>query len=49
MEKLWDRLKVYNLGAMSHVKVSFEMPEYTTEVDGVGTLRILESISILVC
>ena len=39
-----DRLEVYNLGAMSHVKVSFEMPEYTTEVDGVGTLRILESI-----
>ena len=42
--EIMDRLEVYNLGAMSHVKVSFEMPEYTTEVDGVGTLRILESI-----
>jgi GDPmannose 4,6-dehydratase len=41
---LLDRLEVYNLGAMSHVKVSFEMPEYTSDVDGVGTLRILEAI-----
>lgn len=37
-------LEVYNLGAMSHVKVSFEMPEYTADVDGVGVLRLLESI-----
>jgi len=39
-----DRLEVYNLGAMSHVKVSFEMPEYTSDVDGVGTLRLLEAV-----
>jgi GDPmannose 4,6-dehydratase len=38
------RLEIYNLGAMSHVKVSFEMPEYTGEVDALGTLRILEAI-----
>ena len=38
------RLEVYNLGAMSHVKVSFEMPEYTGEVDGLGTLKLLEAI-----
>ena len=38
------RLEIYNLGAMSHVKVSFEMPEYTGNVDGLGTLRILEAI-----
>jgi len=37
-------LEVYNLGAMSHVKVSFDVPEYTANIDGVGTLRILESI-----
>ena len=37
-------LEVYNLGAMSHVKVSFEMPYYTGEVDGLGTLNLLESI-----
>merc|ERR1712167_426731 len=36
--------EVYNLAAQSHVKVSFEMPEYTAEVDGVGTLRLLEAI-----
>jgi len=41
---LLDRMEVYNLGAMSHVKVSFEMPEYTADVDGVGTLRLLEAI-----
>lgn len=43
-EKDLDRLEVYNLGAMSHVKVSFEMPEYTGEVDGLGTLKLLEAI-----
>lgn len=37
-------LEIYNLGAMSHVKVSFEMPEYTAEVDGVGVIRLLECI-----
>ena len=37
-------LEIYNLGAMSHVKVSFEMPEYTANVDGVGVLRLLEAI-----
>jgi GDPmannose 4,6-dehydratase len=36
--------EVYNLGAQSHVKVSFEMPEYTADVDGVGTMRMLEAI-----
>ncbi len=36
--------EVYNLGAQSHVKVSFEVPEYTAEVDGVGTLRFLDAI-----
>mmetsp|Transcript_41711 Transcript_41711/g.130662 ORF Transcript_41711/g.130662 Transcript_41711/m.130662 type:complete len:353 (-) Transcript_41711:490-1548(-) len=36
--------ELYNLGAMSHVKVSFEMSEYTAEVDGVGTLRLLNAI-----
>ena len=41
---LLDRLEVYNLGAMSHVKISFEMPEYTSDVDAMGTLRLLESI-----
>jgi len=39
--------EVYNLAAMSHVAVSFEMPEYTADVDGIGTLRILEAIRIL--
>ena len=33
--------EIYNLGAMSHVQVSFETPEYTADVDGIGTLRIL--------
>lgn len=36
--------EVYNLGAMSHVKVSFEMPDYTTSTNAVGTLRLLEAI-----
>ena len=39
--------EVYNLGAQSHVAVSFETPEYTVDVDGVGTLRLLEGIRIL--
>lgn len=39
--------EIYNLGAMSHVRVSFDMPEYTANVDGLGTLRILEAIRIL--
>jgi len=39
--------EIYNLGAQSHVKVSFEMPEYTADVDGVGTLRILEAVRLL--
>ncbi len=39
--------EIYNLGAMSHVKVSFDMPEYTADADGVGVLRILEAIRML--
>ncbi len=39
--------EIYNLGAMSHVKVSFETPEYTADVDGIGTLRILEAVRLL--
>lgn len=39
-----ERLEVYNLGAMSHVKVSFEMPEYCGNVDAIGVLRLLEAI-----
>jgi GDPmannose 4,6-dehydratase len=39
--------EIYNLGAQTHVAVSFESPEYTADVDGIGTLRILESIRIL--
>lgn len=38
---------MYNLGAMSHVKVSFEQPEYTTDINALGTLRILEAIRVL--
>ena len=37
-------LEIYNLAAMSHVKVSFEMPEYTADADGIGVLRLLEAI-----
>ena len=37
----------YNLGAQSHVKVSFELPEYTGQVDGLGTLRVLEAVRLL--
>ena len=39
--------EIYNLGAQSHVKVSFEIPEYTGMVDGLGTLRILEAVRLL--
>ncbi|MFN7119864.1 MAG: GDP-mannose 4,6-dehydratase [Saprospiraceae bacterium] len=39
--------EIYNLAAMSHVKVSFETPEYTGNIDGLGTLRILEAVRIL--
>ena len=39
--------EIYNLGAQSHVKVSFEIPEYTGQVDGLGTLRILEAVRLL--
>jgi GDPmannose 4,6-dehydratase len=39
-----ERLEVYNLGAMSHVKVSFEIPEYTADIDAIGTLRLLNAI-----
>ena len=39
--------EIFNLGAMSHVKVSFDTPEYTANVDGLGTLRILEAVRLL--
>jgi GDPmannose 4,6-dehydratase len=39
--------EIYNLGAMSHVQVSFETPEYTANTDGIGTLRILEAVRLL--
>lgn len=39
--------EIYNLGAMSHVKVSFENPEYTADVDALGTLRVLEAVRLL--
>lgn len=39
--------EIYNLGAQSHVKVSFETPEYTAQVDAVGTLRVLEAVRLL--
>jgi GDPmannose 4,6-dehydratase len=39
--------EIYNLGAMSHVKVSFDVPEYAANTDGVGTLRILEAVRLL--
>jgi GDPmannose 4,6-dehydratase len=41
-----NKLEIYNLAAMSHVKVSFDMPEYTGDVDGLGTLRLLEAIRV---
>jgi len=43
VEKI-EPTEIYNLGAQSHVQVSFEVPEYTAEVDGVGTLRFLDAI-----
>lgn len=43
LEKIQPQ-EIYNLGAQSHVKVSFEMPEYTADVDGIGTLRLLDAI-----
>ncbi|MEL6140656.1 MAG: GDP-mannose 4,6-dehydratase [Bacteroidota bacterium] len=39
--------EIYNLGAMSHVKVSFDMPEYAADADGIGTTRLLEAIRLL--
>ena len=39
--------EIYNLGAMSHVKVSFDIPEYSADTDGIGTLRILEAVRLL--
>ena len=39
--------EIYNLGAMSHVKVSFDAPEYTADVDAIGTLRLLEAVRLL--
>lgn len=42
-----DRLEVYNLAAQSHVKVSFELPEYTCQVNAIGTLNLLESLKSL--
>src|SRR5690606_12161954 len=39
--------EIYNLGAMSHVKVSFDVPEYAANTDGIGTLRILEAVRLL--
>jgi GDPmannose 4,6-dehydratase len=44
--KLIKPSEIYNLAAQSHVKVSFDLPEYTAETDGIGTLRILEAIRI---
>jgi len=46
LNRLLEKIKpseIYNLGAQSHVKVSFEVPEYTAEVDGIGTLRFLDA------
>jgi GDPmannose 4,6-dehydratase len=45
--KLINPDEIYNLAAMSHVAVSFEMPEYTANADGIGTLRLLEAITLL--
>jgi GDPmannose 4,6-dehydratase len=45
--KLVEPTEIYNLAAQSHVKVSFEVPEYTADTDAIGTLRILEAVRIL--
>ena len=42
-----DKFEIYNLAAQSHVKISFEIPEYTADVDGIGTMRLLEIIRTL--
>ena len=42
-----ERLEIYNMAAQSHVKISFEIPEYTSLVDGIGTLKVLEAIRAL--
>lgn len=44
---LFEKFEIYNLAAQSHVKISFDIPEYTALVDGIGTLKILESIRSL--
>ena len=47
MNRLLEKIKpddIYNLGAQSHVKVSFEVPEYTADVDAMGTLRFIDAI-----
>jgi len=44
---IFDRFEIYNLGAQSHVQISFENPEYTSLVDGIGTLKILEAVRAL--
>lgn len=44
LNSTYDAIEVYNLGAQSHVKLSFDQPEYTANVDAMGTLRILEAI-----
>ena len=47
LNRLIEKIKpqeIYNLAAQSHVKVSFEVPEYTAETDGIGTLRLLDAI-----
>ena len=45
--KMIEPDEIYNLAAMSHVKVSFDLPEYVADVDGVGTLRLLEAVRTL--
>ena len=45
--KMVEPDEIYNLGAQSHVKVSFETPDYTAQVDGLGTLRVLEAVRLL--
>jgi len=44
IKELTGIIEIYNLGAMSHVKVSFDTPEYTGDIDGLGVLRILDTI-----